>query len=116
MYFAGSRYNLAGVYTEEVRASPEFETWHRLRRRLHRAIETILRDGMRDGSFVESDPFFVREAIFGVLGRTLTRYSGGQTPRDAALPDQVASLILKGRSRGSDRSRWHQGNRAHLDF
>jgi AcrR family transcriptional regulator len=94
-HIAGSRYNLAGVYTEEVRASPEFEPWHRRRRRLHRAIEGILRDGVRDGDFVESDPFFVREAILGVLGRTLTRYSGGQTPRSATLPDQVASLILR---------------------
>lgn len=94
-HIAGSRYNLAGVYTEEVRASPEFEPWHRRRRRLHRAIERILQDGMDGGDFIESEPFFVREAILGILGRTLTRYSGGQTPYEPSLPDQVASLVLR---------------------
>src|SRR5215210_7940883 len=48
-HIAGSRYNLAGVYTDEVRASPEFEPWHRRRRRLHRAIERIIRDGQTSG-------------------------------------------------------------------
>jgi AcrR family transcriptional regulator len=94
-HIAGSRYNLAGVYTEEVRASPEFEPWHRRRRRLHRAIERILQDGREAGAFVDFEPYFVREAILGILGRTLTRYSGGQAPFDHTLPDQVASLVLR---------------------
>jgi AcrR family transcriptional regulator len=94
-HIAGSRYNLAGVYTEEVRASPEFEPWHRRRRRLHRAIERILQDGKDSGEFIELEPYFVREAILGILGRTLTRYSGGQAPFDPSLPDQVAGLVLR---------------------
>ncbi len=94
-HIAGSRYNLAGVYTEEVRASPEFEPWHRRRRRLHRAIERILQDGKDSGEFIEFEPYFVREAILGILGRTLTRYSGGQATFDPSLPDQVAGLVLR---------------------
>jgi len=94
-HIAGSRYNLAGVYTQEVRASPEFEKWHRRRRRLHRAIERILRDGVRSGEFVAFETYFVRESILGILGRTLTTYSGGQQPFDPGLPDQVATLVLR---------------------
>jgi AcrR family transcriptional regulator len=94
-HIASSRYNLAGVYTEEVRSSPEFEAWHRRRRRLHRAIERILRDGRASGDFIDFEPDLVREAILGILGRTLSRYSGGQAPFGPSLPDQVASLVLR---------------------
>jgi AcrR family transcriptional regulator len=95
MHVAGSRYNLAGVYTDEVRASPEFEAWHRRRRRLHRAIERILRDGTHSGEFVDMQPEFGREAILGILGRTLASYSGGQAPFDPSLGDQIASFVLR---------------------
>ncbi len=95
IHVATSPYNLAGVYAEEVRASPEFETWHRRRRRLHRAIERIVRDGRESGEFVEFSPTFVREAILGILGRTLARYSGGRARFDAAMAQQVCTLILR---------------------
>jgi AcrR family transcriptional regulator len=95
VHIANSPYNLAGVYTDEVRGSPEFEPWHRRRRRLHRAIERILVDGQRSGEFIDIDPHLAREAILGVLGRTLSSYSGGQAAFDASLADQVASLLLR---------------------
>jgi AcrR family transcriptional regulator len=95
MHIANSPYNLAGVYTDEVRASAEFEPWHRRRRRLHRAIERILRDGQDSGEFIDLDPHLVREAILGVLGRTLSSYSGGQAVFDPSLADQVSSLLLR---------------------
>jgi AcrR family transcriptional regulator len=94
-HVAGSRYNLAGVYTQEVRASPEFERWHRRRRRLHRAIDRILQDGQDSKEFVAFEPYLVREAVLGILGRTLMTYSGGQAAFDPSLPDQVASLVLR---------------------
>ena len=94
-HIAGSRYNLAGVYTEEVRASPEFEPWHRRRRRLHRAIERILADGQDSGEFIEFEPYLIREALLGILGRTLTRYSGGQREFQPSLADEIASFSLR---------------------
>lgn len=94
-HVARSPYNLAGVYTEEVRASPEFEVWHRKRHRLHRAIERMVRDGVDDGEFVDMAPRLVREAILGVLGRTLSSYSGGQAPFDGAMTDQIAGFVLR---------------------
>jgi AcrR family transcriptional regulator len=109
-HIAGSPYNLAGVYTDEVRASPEFEKWHRRRRRLHRAIERIVTDGMEAGDFIEQPPYFVREAILGILGRTLARYSGGQAPFDPALADRVAMFVL--RALLVDASRLHEIRRA----
>lgn len=94
-HIAGSRYNLAGVYTEEVRASPEFEPWHRRRRRLHRAIERIVADGQASGEFIAVEPYLIREALLGILGRTLTRYSGGQRAFQPSLADEIASLSLR---------------------
>jgi hypothetical protein len=94
-HVAGSPYNLAGVYTEEVRASAEFEPWHRKRRRLHQAIQKIVRDGIKNGEFIEFDPTFVRETVLGILGRTLAHYSGGQAKYDPILADQVSSFVLR---------------------
>jgi AcrR family transcriptional regulator len=94
-HVAGSPYNLAGVYTEEVRASEEFEPWHRKRRRLHRAIERIVREGIESREFIQLDPTFVRETILGILGRTLAHYSGGQAKYDPKLTDQVPSFVLR---------------------
>jgi AcrR family transcriptional regulator len=94
-HFISSPYNLAGVFNDEVRASPEFERWHRRRRRLHRAIELIIRDGIDRGVFIDLEPSFVREAILGILGRTLSTYSGGRAPLHPSLPDQIASLVLR---------------------
>jgi hypothetical protein len=94
-HVANSPYNLAGVYTEEVRASPEFEPWHRRRRRLHHAIERIVEDGKRAELFVDFPPAFVREAILGIIGRTLASYSGGQAPFEPSLPEQVSTLVLR---------------------
>jgi hypothetical protein len=50
---------------------------------------------MEAGDFIEMPPPFVREAILGVLGRTLTRYSGGQAPFDPTLADRVAVFVLR---------------------
>jgi AcrR family transcriptional regulator len=94
-HVSSSPYNLAGVYTDEVRSSPEFEPWHRRRRRLHRAIERILRDGVDSGEFIDLQPTFVREVILGILGRTLASYSGGRAPVDPSLADQIATLVLR---------------------
>ena len=94
-HVAGSPYNLAGVYTEEVRASAEFEPWHRKRRRLHKAIERIVRDGIENKDFIQFDPTFVRETVLGILGRTLAHYSGGQAAYDPTLADQVSSFVLR---------------------
>lgn len=95
-HVASSKYNLAGVYTEEVRTSPEFEAWHRRRRRLHRAIERIVRDGVDSGAFVPFPAPFVREAILGIIGRTLASYSGGQAAFDQSIAEQVSSFVLRG--------------------
>jgi AcrR family transcriptional regulator len=94
-HITGSPYNLAGVYTDEVRSSPEFEPWHRQRRRLHRAIERILADGDASGEFIPLEPTFVREAILGIVGRTLSYYGRAHGTPDTVLADQVACLVLR---------------------
>ena len=43
-----SPYNVAGIYSEEVRTTPELAPWYARRRRLHRAIDRIVRDGKQD--------------------------------------------------------------------
>lgn len=94
-HVATSPYNLAGVYTEEVRASAEFEPWHRKRRRLHRAIERIVADGVGSGDFIAFPPLLIREAVLGILGRTLASYSGQQAAFDVVKADQIATLLVR---------------------
>ncbi|MFM7718385.1 MAG: TetR/AcrR family transcriptional regulator [Actinomycetota bacterium] len=91
-----SDYNLTGVYTEEMRSSPEFVRWHSLRHRVHEVIETIVEDGRAAGDFLPFPAPFVREAILGILGRAIARHSGRRTPPDPRLPDDVSTVVLRG--------------------
>ncbi len=95
LHLTRSPYNLSGLYTEEVMGEPEFAPWARKRERLHAAIERILREGVADGSFVEVPVVLVREAITGILVRTLTLYSGRRPGDDEELADQIASFVLR---------------------
>ncbi|MGH2596950.1 MAG: hypothetical protein ACRDH7_13410 [Actinomycetota bacterium] len=94
-HLADAPYNLSGVYAEDVMGDPTFGTWARKRAHVHAAVERIVRAGVESGEFVDVQPSMVREAIAGILVRTLTLYSGGRR-HDAALTDEIASLILRG--------------------
>lgn len=90
-----SPYNLSGLYTDEVMGDPDFAPWATRSDQIHGAVEKIVRDGVASGEFVEMDPALVREAISGILLRTLMVYSGGR-PRPASdLGDEVASFVLR---------------------
>lgn len=91
-----SSYDLTGVYTEEMRSSPEFAAWHGLRHRVHEAIERIVEDGRVVGDFLPFPAPLVREAILGILGRAIARHSGGRTPPEPQLPDDIATMVLRG--------------------
>jgi AcrR family transcriptional regulator len=95
LHLIGSPYNLSGLYTEEIMAQPAFAPWARKRDRLHTAIERIVRQGMGRGEFVEMHPKLVREAITGILIRTLTLFSGGRVEAGGEVPDQIASFVLR---------------------
>ncbi len=90
-----SPYDLSGLYTDEVFGDPDFEPWRAKRLRLHRAIEEIVADGVRRGEFVEVAPEFVREAIVGIMLRTLSQYSGGRSAFDPSLGDRVGAFVLR---------------------
>lgn len=90
-----SPYNLSGLYTDEVMGDPDFAPWARRSDRLHAAVERIVRDGIAAGEFVPMDPALVREAIAGILLRTLMTYSGGRPQPPAGLADEVASFVLR---------------------
>lgn len=93
LHLTGSPYNLSSLYTEEVMADPDFAPWVRKRERLHAAIERMLRDGVVSGEFLDVRPRLVREAITGILVRTLTVYREGRPDED--LADELASLVLR---------------------
>ncbi|HZP89490.1 MAG TPA: TetR/AcrR family transcriptional regulator [Actinomycetota bacterium] len=95
LHLIGSPYNLSGLYTEEIMAQPAFAPWARKRDRLHRAIERIVRQGVERGEFVDMPPRLVREAITGILIRTLTLFSGRRVEAEAGVPDQIASFVLR---------------------
>jgi AcrR family transcriptional regulator len=94
-HLASSPYNLSGVYTEEVMGDPDFARWSRKRERLHGAVERIVQAGIASGEFVRVPPPLIREAIAGILVRTLMLYSG-RPGAPAALPDEIASFVLRG--------------------
>src|SRR5581483_9710927 len=87
--------HLSGLYTEEIMAQPAFAPWARKRDRLHRAIERVVREGVERGEFVQMSPQLVREAITGILIRTLTLFSGGRVEAGGEVPDQIASFVLR---------------------
>jgi AcrR family transcriptional regulator len=95
LHIAFSRYNVAGIYSEEVRTSPELEPWYTKRRRLHRAIDRIVRDGKSSGEFIDIETSLVRASILGTLERALTGYSGGKAEFDPATAHQIATLLLR---------------------
>ena len=90
-----SPYNLSGLYTDEVMGDPDFALWARRSDQLHAAVEQIARDGIDSGEFVPMDPVLVREAIAGILLRTLMTYSGGRPQPAASLGDEIASFVLR---------------------
>jgi len=90
-----SPYNLSGLYTDEVMGDPDFAPWSRRSDELAAAIERIVRDGVGSGEFVAMDPALVREAISGILLRTLMTYSGGRPQPAADLGDEIASFVLR---------------------
>jgi AcrR family transcriptional regulator len=92
---ARSPYNLSGLYTDEVMGDPDFGPWAERADRLHGAVEQIVRDGVTSGEFVPMDPVLVREAISGILLRTLMTYSGGRPQPAAGLGDEIASFVLR---------------------
>lgn len=95
LHLTGSPYNLSALYTEEVIGHARFAPWARKRGRLHAAIERILADGVASGEFVDVPIALAREAITGILLRTLTVYSGKRPGSDVELGDQIASFVLR---------------------
>lgn len=86
-------YNLNGIYAEDVMGDPAFSRWARRRVELHSTVERIVKQGMETGEFISMRPDVVREAIAGIVTRTLTLYSGRQRSTD--LSDQIAGLVLR---------------------
>jgi AcrR family transcriptional regulator len=93
-HLARAPYNLAGLYTEEVMGSEAFAGWAKKRASLHASVERIVCDGMGSGEFVSMPSALVREAIAGILVRTLMLYSGGRRS-SVALGDDVAAFVLR---------------------
>jgi len=90
-----SPYNLSGLYTDEVMGDPDFAPWSERSEEIHGAVEKIVKDGVASGEFVAMDPALVREAISGILLRTLMVYSGGRPRPTPDLGDEIASFVLR---------------------
>ena len=90
-----SPYNLSGLYTDEVMSDPDFAPWSRRSDELAAAIEQIVKDGVDTGEFIAMDTALVREAISGILLRTLMTYSGGRPQPAGDLGDEIASFVLR---------------------
>jgi len=91
-----SPYDLSGIYTEEVLRDPRYEALGQRGDRLHASVERIVKDGIASGEFVAMDPAVAREAIYGIILRTMMKYSGGRLTAGSDLRDQIASFVLRG--------------------
>jgi AcrR family transcriptional regulator len=94
-HLARSPYNLAGLYTDEAMADPDFAAWTGKNDRLEGAIDRIVRDGVNAGEFVRMDPALAQHAITGILIRTLSLYSGRRRPAPPRLGHEIASFVLR---------------------
>lgn len=94
-HLATAPYNLSALYAEDVIGDPAFASWSKKRRKLHGAVERIVRAGVDSGEFVRVQPAIVREVVVGILVRTETLYSGGRRPV-SELAEQVATILLRG--------------------
>jgi len=94
-HIVSSPYNVAGIYSEEVRTSAELAPWYARRRRLHRAIDRIVRDGKQSGEFIDAPTDLVRAQILGTLERALTGYSAGKAAFDPRRADHLATLLVR---------------------
>jgi AcrR family transcriptional regulator len=86
-------YNLNGIYAEDVMGDPAFSRWAKRRVELHSTVERIVKQGMESGEFISMRPDVAREAIAGIVTRTLSLYSGRRRSTD--LSDQIAGLVLR---------------------
>jgi AcrR family transcriptional regulator len=95
VHIATSRFNMAGIHSEEVRTTPELQSWYKQRSRLHRAIDRIVQDGKSAGEFVDISNELVRASILGALERAVFGYSAGKIEFNPAVAEQVASLLVR---------------------
>lgn len=94
-HLSSSPYNLSALYNEEVIGSPDFARWARLRDELHDTVQGMVADGIASGEFIPIPASLVRQAIAGILVRTLTLQSGGRG-EGSLLADHVALLVVRG--------------------
>ena len=95
VHIATSRFNMAGIHSEEVRTTPELQRWYSQLRRLHRAIDRIVQDGKSAGEFIDIDSELVRASILGTLERAVFGYSAGQKEFNPSVAEEVADLLVR---------------------
>jgi AcrR family transcriptional regulator len=94
-HLATAKYNLSGVYSDEVISRPEFSRWAKLHERLHDTVEGIVRDGIARSEFIRVDSVVVRELIASILIGALTVHSGRRRHSDR-LGGEIAHLLVRG--------------------
>jgi AcrR family transcriptional regulator len=100
-HLATAKFNLSGVYADQVIGLPEFAKWADMHEGLLRTVESMVREGIEAGEFLAVDPTLVRQAIASTLIGALTVHSGRGRHSDR-LGGEVAHLIVRGLLRDCD--------------
>jgi AcrR family transcriptional regulator len=94
-HLATSRFNLSGVYADQVIGRPEFSRWAVLQDELHATVEDMVRQGIASGEFIAVDAAVVRDAIASILIGALNVHSGRRR-HSAGLGREIAHLLVRG--------------------
>lgn len=94
-HLLSSPYDLTGVHRDELIGSPEFVPWRRKTQRLRRDIQTIVRQGLADGSLRQVHPVLTQELISGMNLNTIRMAHAGRPSTSMDVPAFVADFILR---------------------
>jgi len=87
-----SDYDLRGLYLSPLLEEPEFAPWKAAVARYLAQTAEMIREGIRDGDFVDQDPGLVVDVFDAVINQAV-RWTPEQ--HDPVKPDAVAGLVLR---------------------
>lgn len=96
LYLMTSPYYLSGLSADDVMEDPEFRTWYVQRDRMRRARQMMVAQGIQSGEFIDVGAEFAESVLVGVVGSTVSSYSGRMQPDSIEMSRRIAVFALRG--------------------
>lgn len=90
-----SPYDLTGVHRDDLIGAPEFAAWKRKTQQLRRDLQTIVQQGVDDGSLRDVHPVLTQELISGTNLNTIRMAHAGRPSPSMDVPTFVADFLLR---------------------